>query len=286
MKTLIITLLLWPVFLNAQINFPPASPDASWMHQLGFTQISLTYSRPQMRGRQIFGQLVPYKELWRTGAGESTRITFSEDIIFGGEYLKKGKYAIYSIPGPDEWIIILNEDATLHGDFGYDEKKDILRIKVKPQTMTKQQESFTIELVDFKPDYSAILEMKWENTSVGISIKSTADDKIMADIKEALLIKNSDNPGLLNKGAQYYFTQNKDLEQALSWSMQSETLVPGSFNYVYLTTKILEAMKRYPEAIKSAEKAIEFGKTDKPAEVNILKSKIEEWKHHLGKTKN
>lgn len=215
MKTCILIVFLIPSFMMAQIDLPPASPDASWNHQLGFTQIDLSYSRPQMRGRKIFGALVPYDVLWRTGAGESTRIKFSEDIVFGGKLVKKGQYGLYSIPGKEEWIIILNQDATLHGDFGYDEKKDVLRVKVKPTNSPTTNESFTIELTDFKPDYSASLEMKWENTSIKVPIMSTADDRIMAQIQENLIVKKVENAGLLNKGAQYYFFNKKDLNQAL-----------------------------------------------------------------------
>jgi len=260
MKTFILIVFLIPSFMMAQIDLPPASPDASWTHQLGFTQIDLSYSRPQMRGRKIFGALVPYDILWRTGAGESTRIKFSEDIKIGGQDVKKGQYALYSIPGPDVWTIILNADATLHGDFGYDEKKEVLRIKVKPDKSTATQESFTIELTEFKPDYSAVLQLAWENTIVKVPIVSNADNRIMVQIKENLVIQHVENAALLNKGAQYYFIQKRDPNQALLWSQKSESLAADNFNYVYLTTKILEELKHYTDAIKSAERAVEIGK--------------------------
>lgn len=279
MKTAFIIILLFPVLAAAQIDWPPASPDARWMHQLGFTQIELTYSRPQMRGRKIFGSLVPYHEIWRTGAGESTRITFSDDVKLGGESIKKGKYALYSIPGPEEWIIILNEDATLHGDFGYDEKKDALRFRVKPLKSPAMHESFTIELTDFTADYSATLQLSWENTIINIPVQSNADTRIMAQIEEQVLNKKSDNPSLLHKAAQYYYTQRKDLNQALVWSQQSETLKPENFDYTFLSVKILEALNRIPDALLTAEKAIETGMLqNRNDEVSILRQKISTWK--------
>ena len=282
MKKLLNLLVLLPLSLMAQIDLPPASPDASWTHQLGFTQIEMSYSRPQMRGRKIFGSLVPYNQLWRTGAGESSRITFSEDIYFGGELVKKGKYAIYSIPSPREWTIILNNDATLHGDFGYDEAKDALRIKVKPVKSETKSESFTIDLVDFQTDYSASLRINWENTSVFIPVKSMADQKVMDQIQNTLVTQKSENAGLLHKGAQYYLAQKKDLNQALEWSLRSEALAPNVFNHMYLTTKILEELKRYQEAILSAEKVIALGKkTNKTEEVQILEEKVMEWKKQV-----
>lgn len=279
MKTFILIVFLIPSFMMAQIDLPTASPDAAWTHQVGFTQIELSYSRPHMRNRKIFGALVPYDVLWRTGAGESTRIKFSEDIVFGGKLVKKGQYGLYSIPGKEEWIIILNQDATLHGDFGYDEKKDVLRVKVKPTNSPTTNESFTIELTDFKPDYSATLEMKWENTSIKVPIMSTADDRIMAQIQENLIVKKVENAGLLNKGAQYYFFNKKDLNQALEWSITSETLNVDNINYSVLTANILERLKRYPEAIESAQKALELArKKDMTDDVKNLEEKIKDLK--------
>lgn len=278
LKNLFFMVIMFPVSLVAQINFPPASPDASWSHQLGFTKIELSYSRPHMRNRKIFGALVPYNELWRTGAGESTRIKFSEDIVFGGKSIAKGLYAMYSIPGKDEWTIILNSDATLHGDFGYDEKKDVLRVKVKPGNSKITKESFTIELTDFKPDYSANLQLGWENTVVKIPILSTAHSIIMTQIQENLVFKKSENAPLLNKGAQYYFLQKHELNQALSWSQKSESLDSENFNYAFLSVKILEQLKLFPEAVKSAERAIQLGKEDElTEEVKLLEGKISEW---------
>lgn len=273
-----------PSFLVAQIDLPPASPDASWTHQLGFTQIDLSYSRPQMRGRKTFGALVPYNVLWRTGAGESTRIKFSDDIKIGGQSVTKGQYALYSIPGPDEWTIILNADATLHGDFGYDEKKDVLRVNVKPTNSPKTHESFTIELTDFQADYSAVLRLSWENTIINIPVVSNSDTRIMAQIQENLIQNAGENAGLLNKGAQYYFSQKKDLNQALVWSQKSESLAADNFNYTFLSSKILEELRRFPEAIKSAERALEIGKKKGMAEeVKLLEEKISEWKNKNSK---
>lgn len=284
MKSFIFILFLFPSYLDAQIDLPPASPDASWTHQLGFTQIDLSYSRPQMRRRKIFGALVPYNVLWRTGAGESTRIKFSEDIQIAGQAVKKGQYALYSIPGPDEWTIILNADATLHGDLGYDEKKDVIRVKVKPTNSPKTHESFTVELTDFQADYSAVLRLSWENTIINIPVFSNTDSRIMAQIDDNLIQKTGENAALLNKGAQYYFSRKKDLNQALMWSRKSETLAPDNFNYAYLTTNILVGLKHYPEAIKSAEKAIELGKKKDMAEdIKALEAKILEWKNKNSK---
>jgi tetratricopeptide (TPR) repeat protein len=279
MKKIFVLFIFLPFLLEAQIEMPPASPDVLWSHQLGFTKIDMSYSRPQMRGRKIFGALVPYNEIWRTGAGESTRITFSEDIYFGDVMVPKGKYSIYSIPNPKEWTIILNSDATLHGDFGYEQSKDLLRIKIKPIRTQEKVESFSLDLTDFGTDFSAILQLKWEDIVIKIPLKSTADEKIMAQIEETIITKKTDNPGLLLKGAQYYFSQGKDLNLALEWVRKADKLSPGVFSHIFLTTLILEKLKRYDEAVKSAEQAIELAKKlNKQEEVISLTDKIDAWK--------
>lgn len=271
-----------PFCLSAQIDMPPSSPDATWVHQLGFTQIDLSYSRPQMRGRKIFGNLVPYNELWRTGAGESTRINFNDDIFFAGQKVKKGKYAIYSIPNPKEWTIILNSDATLHGDFGYDETKDVLRVKIKPERSAEKSESFVIDLIDFQPDFSAVLQMKWDNTLIKIPVKSLTEDKILAQIEETLIRNKSENAGLLLKGAQFYYQLGKDKLQALEWAKKADSITTGNFSNVFLMAMISGDLNKYEEAIKSAEKAIQIGKKqNKTEEVMRLEEKITSWRTSL-----
>jgi hypothetical protein len=121
--------------VSAQIELktPPPSPEAEWKQKVGFTDISITYERPLMRGRKIFGTLVPFDQIWRTGAGESTRIRFSDDIKFGSQTVKKGYYSLFTIPNPSEWTIILNTDTTSHGTSGYDEKKMYFVSKLSPK---------------------------------------------------------------------------------------------------------------------------------------------------------
>ena len=121
--------------------------------------------------------------------------------------------------------------------------------------------------------------MKWENTTINVPIKSTADDRIMAQIQENLIVKKVENAGILNKGAQYFFSQNKDLNQALEWSITSETLSVDNINYSVLTANILERLKRYPEAIESAQKALELArKKDMTDDVKNLEEKIKDLK--------
>ena len=165
-------MLLQSVILSAQdkvqIRVTAASPAASYEQEVGSAKIKISYSRPLVRGRKIFGELVPFDKLWRTGASDCTVITTSEDISFGNNVLKTGSYSIFTIPSINEWTIIINTDTTLHGETGYDEKKDVMRFKVP------------VELNDINSKGEAFLKIFWENTMVKIPIKSKEDETLVA----------------------------------------------------------------------------------------------------------
>jgi Protein of unknown function (DUF2911) len=287
-KVLIFTffILHFTLFINkpkAQLSTPPPSPEAEWKQRLGFTFVSLVYERPLMRGRKVFGELEPFGKVWRTGAGDCTTIKFSDDIEFGGQRVKKGKYSLFTIPDPTEWTVILNTDTTQHGAFNYDDKKDVLRIKIKPETVAKVQESFTIELTDIQKDYTGTLALTWENTTVRIPIKSYADEQIMADIQDKIIVKKTENANLYYNAAGYYLNTGRDLKTALEWSQKAEAMDKENFYYVNQSTKILEKLKDYKGAIASAKRTIEIGnkKGIKTASANWQK-KVDEWEKNVG----
>lgn len=285
--TIIILFLGICTLSNAQVELktPPPSPEAEWKQRIGFTDISLTYEKPLMRGRKIFGELVPFNQVWRTGAGESTRIRFSEDINFGGQAVKKGSYSLFTIPNPNEWTVILNTDTTGHGAFSYDEKKDLIRIKVKPETTNRVYESFSITIDDILPDHSANLYINWENTQIKVPVKSNADAVVMNDINQKINVEKLEDAKFFNNAAQYYFANKKDLKQALIWSKKSEEMADDNFNYANLTTRILEEQKDFTAAMKSAQKAIELGtKKNMKGAVANLQKKVEEWQKITGIT--
>lgn len=289
MKTIAIIILFFGICTpsNAQIELktPPPSPEAEWKQKLGFTDISLKYEKPLMRGRKIFGELIPFDQIWRTGAGESTRIRFSEDIVFGGQPVKKGSYSLFNIPNPNEWTVILNTDTTGHGAFSYDEKKDLFRIKVKPETTARVYESFSISIEDITPNHSANLYLNWENTQIKVPVKSNADAVVMNEINQKINVEKLEDAKFFNNAAQYYFANKKDLKQALIWSKKSEEMADDNFNYANLTTRILEEQKEYAEAMKSAQKAIELGsKKNMKGAVANLQKKVEEWQKMTGIT--
>ena len=175
-KILVINALLALSFgLVAQqmpVKKPTPSPEAAFTQQFGDSEIQVQYARPSARGRKIFGALVPFDSLWRTGAGESTMLKFKEEVILGDQKVAARKYALFTIPRADEWTIVLNADTTLHGAFGYNTAKDVLRFNVKSVKTDRFYETLTIEINDFTPQGAASLNIMWENTMVKIPLKS------------------------------------------------------------------------------------------------------------------
>ena len=154
------------------VKKPTPSPEAAFTQQFGDSEIQVQYARPSARGRKIFGALVPFDSLWRTGAGESTMLKFKEEVILGDQKVAARKYALFTIPRADEWTIVLNADTTLHGAFGYNTAKDVLRFNVKSVKTDRFYETLTIEINDFTPQGAASLNIIWENTMVKIPLKS------------------------------------------------------------------------------------------------------------------
>jgi Protein of unknown function (DUF2911)/Protein of unknown function (DUF3347) len=176
MKKLLIfnVLMLLSGFILAQqpVKKPTPSPEAAFTQQFGDSEIQVQHARPLARGRKIFGGLVPFDALWRTGASECTVITLKEDVIIGGKKLGAGKYSLFTIPTTNDWTIVLNSDVSLHGTNGYDEKKDVHRFTAKSMKTDRFYETFTIEINDMMPNGEASLNLIWENTLVKIPLQS------------------------------------------------------------------------------------------------------------------
>ena len=275
-------IILQSVFISAQnkvqIRITSASPAASFEQEVGSAKIKITYSRPLVRGRKIFGELVPFDKLWRTGASDCTVITTSEDISFGNNVLKAGSYSIFSIPSINEWTIIVNSDTTLHGETGYDEKKDIMRFKVPLEKSHNFYETFTIDLNDINSKSEAFLKILWENTMVKIPVKSIEDDTILALIEQHIIKGKTQDDTLLFQAANYYFSTNRDYKQAIIWLLEAEKLNPKNFYYPNLRQKIASELKDYSNAIAAAKIAITLADKEKmKSTIEILNKRIADW---------
>jgi hypothetical protein len=236
-----------------QIQMPQASPSAKIIQKVGLTDVTVDYSRPSTKGRKIFGELVPYGEVWRTGANAATVFTFSTDVTIGRQNVPAGSYALYAIPGKNDWTIILSKNTKLWGSIGYDPAEDQVRFEVESSKTSKKYETFEIAFNNFT-DNSADVSMKWENTRVDFKIQNEVDPLVMADIKKLVIDTETTDPGLLFQAASYYFSNSKDLNQAYSWVKTSTDNDPKYWT-VHLRAKIEVALGMKTEALASATKS-------------------------------
>jgi len=203
---------------SAQIQTPQASPKAVIEQTVGLTTVKVEYSRPSARGRAVYGELVPFGRLWRTGANANTIVTFSDDVIIGGKTVKAGHYALYSQPKADSWDVILYDDTNNWGlPEKYDDSKEVVRTTVKPEFLTRPVETLTIGMNALENDYG-FLEIAWEKTMVAVKIEVPTKATALKSIEEAM---SGPTQGSYFAAAQYYYQSNADLNKALTWINQA-----------------------------------------------------------------
>ena len=287
-KILIINILcLLSISLFSQekikLKTPAASPEAAFTQEIGTTELQVAYARPLARGRKIYGDLVPFGEVWRTGASDCTTLKFPDDLTIGDKKITAGKYALFTIPNLDEWIIIINTDTTLHGTTGYDDKKDVYRFKVKPSKTARFYETFTIELNDINARSEGFLNLIWENTVVQIPIKSLDDETILAAIQTRIVENKEQDADLFYQAASYYFSTKRDLKQAIDWVSSAQKLDAETYSYPNLEQKIWTELKDYRAAIGAAKRALDIAeKKNMASSIVILNKKIKDWQEILG----
>jgi hypothetical protein len=260
-KSILFVLLLVGSMSSAfaqQIQMPQASPSAKIAQQVGLSNVTVDYSRPSTKGRKIFGELVPFGEVWRTGANGATLLTFSTDVIISGKNVPAGQYALYAIPNKSEWTMILSKNTKLWGAIGYDESDDLLRFNVSPNKLSRNYETMEITFADMT-DTGANLSIKWETTRVDFRIETEVDEIVMAQIQELVIDTDTENPGLLYAAANYYYTNKKDMNQAYAWISKS---VESDKKYwtVHLKAKIEATLGMKSEAIASAKESMTLAK--------------------------
>ncbi|GAA0877144.1 DUF2911 domain-containing protein [Algoriphagus jejuensis] len=241
------------VSFSQQLQMPQASPSSKISQQFGLSVVTVDYSRPSTKGRKIFGELVPYGQIWRTGANSATQINFSTEVSISGQTVPAGNYALYAIPEKSHWTLILSKNTKLWGAIGYDQSEDQLRFQV-PVTKTKNKsESFEIGFNNIT-DNSAVASVAWENSQVEFKIETKVDPIVMAEIQKLVIDAKSTDPTLLFQAANYYFTTSKDLNQAYAWVKESTDKDPKYWT-MYLRAKIEMALGMKTEAHDSATKS-------------------------------
>lgn len=242
--------------LSGQIRFPAASPHARLVQTVGATEIEIDYSRPGAKGREIFGGLVPYGKVWRTGANASTKISFAQDVRLEGQAVPAGTYALYTIPEADEWTVILSTNTELWGAFDYDEADDVVRVTVTPEELQEPVENFTIGF-DELTDGGAVMYLDWVHTRVPVQVKTTDAERIMTALKEDMPAIEEAGAGLLYNAANYYRKNDGDLGQAQEWIDAAAEQQPAAYWVQFEKAQIEAARGADETAVKSAETALE-----------------------------
>ncbi len=253
-----------------QLKVPAPSPSQTLKQNFALGEVSLEYSRPGIKGRVIFGDVVPFGKTWRTGANATTKITFSDDIKLEGNDVKAGTYGIYTVPNKDSWDIMLYKDLTLAGNVAdYKPENEVLRFKVKPTALGNKVETFTINFADISAA-SATIELLWENTRIPIKLTADIDAKIMKNIDANVAADN--RPYF--QAAGYYYDNGKDLKQALAWIDKAVEQNPKAFYIMMLKAKIEYKLKDKAAGKLSAEKTVALAQDAKNDDYAAMAQKL------------
>ncbi len=234
-----------------QLKVPAPSPVQTIKQAVGLSDITIEYSRPGVKNRVIFGDLVPYGKTWRTGANNATKLTFGEDVKIDNRPVAAGSYALYTVPGKEAWEIMLYKDLTLGGDVAdYKPENELLRFKVKPAALSARVETFTIGFADVTPN-STNIELTWEQTRVAFPVTIDIDERIMKNIETAL----AKDTRPYYQAASYYYDNNKDINKALEWVTKASEQNPKAYWIFHLKAKIHMKLNDKASAIAAAEKS-------------------------------
>ena len=259
-KILLLSAIFCYSFISGQIKTPQPSPTATITQKVGVSNISVEYSRPGAKGREIFGGLVSYGKMWRTGANKATKITFNENCVFGGAKVKKGSYSLFTIPGEKEWTVVLNKNTELWGVGEYDEENQVCSIVAKAIDTKDFTESFTIDFGTFQ-SFSAIMSLKWANTKIDIKVESLEAKKLEKQYLE-LLTKGPSANDYYN-GAKFFADNTSEYEMALEWINTAIKKRPDAFWMQFHKARILKKMGNNKESILVAEGVIELAREKK-----------------------
>jgi hypothetical protein len=275
----LIAFLLVGTLANAQLKTPAPSPVAKISQEVGLGKVEIEYSRPSAKGRKIFGDLVRFGEMWRTGANASTKITFSDDVMVnnGTVKLPKGTYALYTVPNKDKWQVIFYKNTSYWGTPNENFKEDEVaaRYDVTPARVTEPVETLTMGTDNLRNNGADIF-LSWENTKVVISFSVDTDAKVMADIKTQM---EGPSANTYYAAARYYYEEKKDMKQALEWVNKSLEKGGEKFWILRMKALIMGELGMFKDAIATAEKSTELAKKEGNADYPAMNEKsIADWK--------
>ena len=252
------SLLLSATLTQAQIKMPAPSPTQTIKQDFGLAAIEVKYSRPITKGRKVYGDLVPFGQVWRTGANAATLITFNDAVQIEGKKIDSGTYALYTIPNKGSWVIILNKGVKNWGSDGYTADDDVARVTVKTEELKNAVESFTIQFANVKPE-SADLQIMWENTLVNVPIKTEVKNSIKASLETAL---QSDKKPYW-QAMQFYNEWDNNPAKALEYADLAVQENPKAFYMWLYKARLEKATGNKTKAMESSKKSLELAKEAK-----------------------
>lgn len=239
-----------------RVEFPAPSPACTLKQRVGLTDIEIVYSRPGVKDRPIFGGLVPYGQVWRTGANNATKITFSTAVKLNGANIPAGTYGLFTIPGENEWTIIINKVPGQWGSYQYKDTDDLVRVKATPVAFSEPVETFTIEIGDVR-DESASLYLLWDKTLVPVKIEVDVSTKLVPQIEAAMAAEGGQKP--YYPAAMFYYDHGLDLQKASKW-VDAAIAQREAHYIVHLKAKILAKLGDKAGAITAANRSIDLAK--------------------------
>jgi hypothetical protein len=272
LSLLILSVLTFSILLTAQdFRTPRPSPDATVSQYVGVTKITVDYSSPAVKGRKIWGELVPFGQVWRTGANEATTITFTDAVNINGTELAAGTYGIHSVPNANEWEIIFSKDTPVDGSSTFDPKKEVLRIKAKPEEH-HFMERMTFLFTD-ATENSVNVSILWEKLKVGFKVDVKTQDITLQKARDAFKWNQ------LMAGATYCLENNINLDEGFKW-IQASSLINENYWNTRILAQYYDKMNKKSEAIAAMEKAIELGgkMPNAPFDFDRMKQMLADWK--------
>ena len=271
--------------LQAQ-ELPQPSPAAEVEQNVGLTELKVVYSRPSMRDREIFGNLVPYGKMWRTGANANTTIEFNTPVTFDGATVEAGKYSLYTIPGENAWQIILNKKTDSWGTNGYTEEMDVLRTQAPVQETGMMAESFTIGFQNVSGN-SAHLIFRWSNVKVAVPFSVNVEEKVAENIEKALAETEEEKLWGVHRNIASYYLNSGQAEEANQYIDKSLSMHEGSWYSFWLKAEIMAEMEQYEEAIAFARQSMEIGeksareKEEEFRYAEMIAENMEKWQGNM-----
>lgn len=257
----------------AQLALPQPSPKASVMYTVGLTEVGITYSSPAVNEREIFGKLVPYGEVWRTGANTATEISFSTDVMVAGKPVKAGKYALFTIPMENSWTVIINSNANQWGSTNYKQELDVVRFEVAPEKMTEKKERLGFYINHVSADEAHVV-MKWDRIKIKFPITVDSKAQAFASINKQFENTPADWYPLAN-AANYLTANGGNAQDALMYASRAVSLNPNHFMAHWAKAKAHEALGQVPEAIAAAEAAKKAGEGNPSGWYDMTKGDID-----------